>query len=165
MQNLVTTIFLTLFTFNIMAQKEIKTSIDISASPETVWNVLTNFSEYENWNPFLKSVEGDFYVGNKVKINAGGMKFKPKVLVYNRNQEIRWIGNFLVKGLFDGEHSFVIIDNGDGTSTFKQEEKFSGILVGLFKKKLDSETKPGFEEMNKKLKELSEELNTSAKKN
>ncbi len=50
----------------------------------------------------------------------------------------------------------MIIDNGDGTSTFKQEEKFTGILVGLFKKKLDSETKPGFEAMNKKLKELAE---------
>ena len=93
-----------------------------------------------------------------MKINAGGMKFKPEVLVYDSNQEIRWIGNFLFKGLFDGEHSFIIIDNEDGTTTFKQEEKFSGILVGLFEKKLDSETKTGFEEMNKKLKELSEEL-------
>ncbi|MEM9884580.1 MAG: SRPBCC domain-containing protein [Bacteroidota bacterium] len=149
--------FLTLSTFSIMAQKEIKTSIEISAPPEVVWNVLTKFSEYENWNPFLKSVEGDFVVGEKVKINAGGMKFNPKVLVYDRNKEIRWIGNLLFKGLFDGEHSFLIIDNGDGTSTFKQEEKFSGILVGLFEKRLDSETKSGFEEMNKKLKELSEE--------
>jgi len=100
-------------------------------------------------------------VGEKVKINAGGMKFKPKVLVYKENQEIRWKGKFLVKGLFDGEHSFVIIDNGDGTSTFKQEEIFTGILVGMFKKKLDSDTKNGFEEMNKKLKELAEEANIS----
>lgn len=158
MQNLNSTIFLTMLTFNIMAQKEIKTSIQIAASPETVWSVLTNFSEYENWNPFIKSVEGEFVVGGKVKINAGGMKFKPEVLVYKSNEEIRWKGKFLFKGIFDGEHSFVIIDNGDGTSTFKQEEIFNGILVGLFKNKLETETKPGFEEMNRKLKELSEQL-------
>jgi len=28
----------------------------------------------------------------------------------------------MVKGLFDREHSFVIIDNGDGTLTFMQAE-------------------------------------------
>ena len=36
----------------------------------------------------------------------------------------------------------------------------SGILVSLAAKKLESETKPGFEAMNKKLKELAEQLNT-----
>ncbi len=36
-------------------------------------------------------------------------------------------------------------------------EKFKGILVSLFKKQLDNNTKRGFEEMNKKLKELAEQ--------
>ena len=144
-----------------MAHKEIKTSIKISAPPELVWKVLIDFSAYEKWNPFLKSVEGDFKVGKRVKINAGGMRFKPEVLVFSEQQEIRWLGNFLFKGLFDGEHSFVIVDNKDGTSTFKQEERFSGILVGLFKKKLELETKLGFEKMNEKLKELAEKLKTT----
>ena len=145
----------------ILRQKEIKTSIDISAPPTKVWEVLTNFSEYENWNPFLKSIEGDVEVGKKIRINVNGMKFKPIVLIFNENKEIRWIGKFLFKGLFDGEHSFDIIDNQNGTSTFKQEEKFTGILVGLFSKKLESETKPGFVAMNKKLKEIAEKLNKS----
>jgi len=29
----------------------------------------------------LTTVEGDFIVGEKVRTNAGGMKFKPKALV------------------------------------------------------------------------------------
>lgn len=149
---------LTYLTTIVMAQKEIKTSIVIDAQPEIIWKVLTDFPSYEQWNLFLTSVEGDFIVGNKVKITAGGMKFKPKVLAYEENVEIRWKGKFLFKGLFDGEHSFVIVDNGEGTSTFKQEEIFSGILVGLFKKKIEGSTKDGFNEMNLKLKELSEEL-------
>ena len=139
-----------------MAQKEIKTSIHISAPPEIVWEVLTAFSDYENWNPFITNVEGDFIVGEKVKINAGGMKFKPKVLVYDTNQEVKWVGKLFLKGLFDGEHSFVLIDNGDGSTTFRHEESFSGILVGLFKKKLDTETTQGFIDMNNRLKALAE---------
>lgn len=141
-----------------MAQKEIKTSIDISAPSEIIWSVLTNFQAYPDWNPFLTSVEGDFEVGNTIKITAGGMKFKPEVLTYNEYKEIVWLGKFLVNGMFDGEHRFTIIDHQDGTSTFQHEEKFSGVLVGVFSKKLDKETTPGFIEMNKKLKEIAEEL-------
>ena len=164
MHILIPIIFLTFLTINGLAQKEIKTSIEISASPESVWEVLTDFPAYSNWNPFLTCVEGDFIEGEKVRINAGGMKFKPEVLVFRKNEEIRWLGKFLFKGLFDGEHSFILIDNGDGTSTFKHEEKFTGLLVGLFSKKLDSETKPGFEKMNKRLKKLSEEVDAGTNK-
>jgi len=139
-----------------MARKEIKTSTIIDATPNRIWDILTNFSKYSDWNPFLLSVEGNLIEGQHLKINAGGMKFQPEILVVKENQELRWKGKLLFKGLFDGEHKFHIIDNKDGTSTFKQEELFTGLLVGLFAKKLDSETKHGFEAMNQKLKELAE---------
>ena len=139
-----------------MAQLEIKTSIIINATPPEIWKVLINFSAYENWNPFIRSVDGDFKVGNKIKINAGGMNFKPEVLVFDENKEIRWIGRLFMKGIFDGEHSFRIIGNNDNTSTFKHEEIFKGLLVGLFRKKLNSETRQGFLSMNAQLKKLVE---------
>ncbi len=139
-----------------MAQKEIKTSIQISASPERVWKVFTNFEDYGNWNPFILSIEGNVKTGERIKINANGMKFKPEVLAFQENRELRWKGKLLFEGIFDGEHIFLIEDNKDGSVTFKQEEKFSGILVGLFAKKLDTETKEGFKQMNRKLKELAE---------
>ncbi len=139
-----------------MFKKEIKTSIKISATPEMIWKVLTDFENYPDWNEFLSSVEGNFNPGNHVKITAGGMKFKPKILVYDKNKEIRWIGKFLVCGLFDGEHLFRIIDHRDGRCTFQQEEFFSGLLVKLFAKKLDKDTKNGFIQMNEKLKEICE---------
>ncbi len=144
------------FNFFKMAKKEIKTAIKISATPEMIWKVLTDFEQYPDWNKFLSSVEGNFKVGNQVKIIAGGMKFKPKVLVFEEKKEIRWLGKLLVSGLFDGEHIFRIIDHRDGTCTFQQEENFSGILVGLFAKQLDEDTKNGFIQMNEKLKELCE---------
>ena len=83
------------------------------------------------------------------------------MLAFEQNQEIRWLGSLLFKGLFDGEHSFTILDQGNGRSLFKHEETFSGVLVGLFAKKLDTETKSGFEEMNRKLKEVAEGLSNA----
>ena len=142
--------------------KEIKTDILIHATPEKVWAILTNFDDYPNWNPFITSIQGDVKIGNKIIARleppkAKGMTFKPKVLVFDTNIEFRWIGHLLMPGLFDGEHPFQIIDNGNGTSTFIQSEKFRGILVPLFKKMLDNNTMNGFHEMNKKIKEKAEQ--------
>jgi len=139
-----------------MAKKEINTSINISASAQKVWSILTNFDDYENWNPFIKSIRGNVSQGQKIDVELDGMKFKPEVLVFEKEKEFRWKGALLFKGLFDGEHSFHIIDNGDGSVRFEHNEKFSGILVGLFAKKLDGETTDGFIAMNQALKEMAE---------
>ena len=77
--------------------------------------------------------------------------------MFDKNKELRWLVHFLFAGLFDGEHIFKVIDNKNGTTTFRQSEKFKGILVPFFKKILDNNTKIRFEEMNKKLKELAEQ--------
>lgn len=142
--------------------KEIKSEILINAMPEKVWSILTDFDKYPNWNPFIKSITGNVSVGNKITARleppgAKGMTFKPKVLVFETNKELRWIGHLLFPGLIDGEHRFELIYNGNGTTTFKQIEKFTGILVPLFKKMLDVNTVNGFNLMNKKLKELAEQ--------
>ena len=143
--------------------KEIKTEISINATPEKVWSILTDFDKYPNWNPFIKSITGNVAVGNKITARleppeANGMTFKPTVLAFEKNKEFRWIGHLLFPRLFDGEHKFELNDNRNGTTTFRQSEKFAGILVPLFKKMLDNNTKKGFEEMNKKLKELAEQI-------
>lgn len=142
--------------------KEIKTQITINASPEKVWSILTNFEKYPEWNPFIKSIKGTPTVGKRIIARieppkAKGMTFTPKVLAFDANKQFRWIGHLLMPGLFDGEHIFEIIDNGDGTTTFIQREKFRGILVPLFKKMLDNNTVNGFNQMNQKLKELAEQ--------
>jgi len=143
---------------------EIRTEIRIKATPEKVWKLFIDYKNYPKWNPFIKSVEGNVAVGNKIvaRIQAPDSKemvFKPIVLTYSANKELRWLGHLLFPGLFDGEHRFQLIDNLDGTTTFIQSEKFTGILVPLFKKMLDNNTRRGFILMNEKLKALSEANN------
>lgn len=141
--------------------KEIKTEILINARPERVWAILSAFDQYPNWNPFIKSITGDGTVGTQLVVRieppeATGMTFKPKVLAFEANKEFRWIGHLLFSGLFDGEHKFELIDHGNGTTTFIQSERFKGMLVSLFAKQLDNNTRRGFMEMNVKLKALAE---------
>ena len=132
--------------------KQIRTSISINASKEKIWQILTDFEKYPEWNPFIKSVTGEVKVGNQIQIKLQGMTFKPFVLTFIENSELKWIGHLWFKGIFDGEHTFKLIDNENGTINFEQSENFTGILVKLFTKSLNKDTKNGFERMNKELK-------------
>jgi hypothetical protein len=138
--------------------KIIYSSIVINASPAKVWAVLMNFDAYPKWNPFIKSITGEPIVGKHITAHLcppgqKGMTFKPRLLQNRANREFRWIGSLIVPYLFDGEHTFLLDDNGDGTTTFHHFERFRGILVPLIAKMLDVNTLQGFELMNAKLKE------------
>lgn len=146
--------------------KTLKTEIIINTTPDKVWAILTDFSNYPVWNPFIKSIEGAVKVGNTINVSieppgAKGMKFKPTVLCLDTNKEFRWIGRTLFAGVFDGEHKFELIDNKNGTTTFIHSERFTGLLVPLLKKMLDVNTRNGFEAMNKQLKEEAEKGNSN----
>ena len=65
MRYLITIILITLLTSSAMA-KEIKTEILINASPTKVWSILTDFDNYPNWNPFIKSIIGNVKIENKI---------------------------------------------------------------------------------------------------
>lgn len=136
----------------------IQTSIRIAATPEKVWNVLTDFSAYSEWNPFIRSLKGDVKTGNRIHIQLTppgqkGMAFEPKVLAYQKNQKLEWLGNLLFPGILDGAHCFELIGNADGTTTFIHSERFKGILVPFLKKMLNGPTLDGFRQMNEALKQ------------
>ena len=76
---------------------QISTDIEINASAERVWQVLTDFPKLPEWNPFLRSVEGKLDVGQPLKVylkgsKGMGMTSKPTVLKAEPNREFRWLG-------------------------------------------------------------------------
>lgn len=141
-----------------MAKLQIETTITIDAPIEVVWAEFANTAAYPDWNPLFQKLEGEWIVGQKLDAVIDGMGFKPKVLVSDLHQELTWRGRVLLPGLFDGTHSFVFTDNGNGTTTLVHKESFRGILVPLMKKKLEVDTKALFEQMNVALKERAETL-------
>lgn len=135
---------------------QINTSININADRSTVWKVLTDFEQYPDWNPFIKSIKGKIEVGKKFHAHIDTMKFKPTTLVYQENVEFTWLGHLLIPGIFDGKHSFILEENNDGTTTLIQKESFKGILIRFMKKRLENEFVGKFRLMNEKLKEVVE---------
>jgi len=141
---------------------EIVTEVEIEAPPERVWEELTAFDSYPDWNPFIRRLRGRAARGERLEgrvqpPGSRGTTFKPEVLVAEKGRELRWRGRFLVPGLFDGEHYFLIEPRDENRVRFVQGEKFSGLLVPLLWKGLSANLLRGFEEMNQALKERAEE--------
>ena len=137
---------------------EIMTTLEINAPPRSVWKVLVDFGAHSQWNPLVRSIEGSPREGETLKVSiqqAGGMgmTFRPRVLRAVPDQELRWLGRVVLPGIFDGEHFFKIepLDGGRRTK-FIQGERFTGLLVPVLRKSLDSVTRERFEAMNHALK-------------
>lgn len=134
----------------------ISTQITIQASPEKVWNILMDYEEYPNWNPFVSKIEGGQKEKQRLKVQLPGMKFKPTIVKSVQNEKFEWLGHLLFKGLFDGNHCFHIEKIDNQSCKFIHQEHFSGILVKMFLKKLNGETLDGFKAMNEALKKRAE---------
>ena len=142
--------------------KELRTEIEIQASDERVWQLLTDFASFPQWNPFIRRASGEAKAGARLEVyiqpsGARGMTFKPTVLKAEPNRELRWLGRLLMPGLFDGEHVFTLEPLGTNRVRFTQREVFTGLLVPLFARGLDTDTRRGFEEMNRALKARAEQ--------
>ncbi|MDK2862657.1 MULTISPECIES: SRPBCC domain-containing protein [unclassified Methanoculleus] len=141
--------------------REVRAETVIAAPPAVVWRVLTDFASYPAWNPFIRSIEGKPWVGTRLSVEIrpperGSMRFRPTVLRVAKDRELRWIGRVLIAGLFDGEHRFTIVREGDG-SRFIQAEVFTGLLVPVFDLTGSFRaTGQGFLLMNQALKERAE---------
>ena len=146
-----------------MFEHHIETQVEINTTEMNVWRVLMAFENYQKWNPFITAISGRPEIGQKLSVQiqpVGGnsMSFSPEILELKPEKMLRWKGRFLMPGLFDGEHYFVIRKETSGKIIFVQGENFSGLLVPFFKTQLDTGTKTGFHNMNEALRQQAEIL-------
>lgn len=147
-------------------QVKLETAIEIEAPAALVWSVLLDFDAYFEWNPFVLGIHGLAVPGERLHVSirppgSRSMTFKPQVLALTGGRELRWLGRFILPGLFDGEHYFRLEPIGKSRVRFVHGEAFSGLLVGLAKDSLLTATREGFDEMNRALKRRTESLRAS----
>ena len=135
----------------------------IQASPERVWDVLTDFAAYPEWNPFIPRITGSLETGSRLDVQlqppgSRGVRMRPTVQAAEPPRELRWLGHLGIPGLFDGEHRFRIEAVGTDWVRFVQEERFTGLLAPLVLRFVERGTRQGFEAMNQALKARAEQL-------
>jgi len=146
--------------------KELVTTVDVDAPAAVLWDVLTDLDSYPEWNRHSR-VTGSLAVGERLRVepgpDAGRMPtFRPTVVELDEGREFAWLGHLFVRGLFDGEHRFVVDDLGDGRSRITQSERFSGLLAGLLLRFVGDDTASNFRAVNESARVRAESLAASA---
>jgi hypothetical protein len=145
---------------------ELFTEIEINASPERVWQLLTDLDRFPEWNPFIQRISGTVVQGERLEVtlkppDTRATTFKPTVIRVEPERELRWLGHVVMAGVFDGEHIFTIEPLEPDRVRFVQREEFKGLLAPLMLCMIGENTKRGFEAMNQALKEQAENLSGS----
>lgn len=138
--------------------KELYAEIQVNASSMSVWNILTDFEKYEQWNPFIHRVVGEPKEGSRIKIQLrtpGGRnrQYEPIVTKLDPGRELRWVGKSM---LLTGEHVFVIEEKQTDNVLFIQQEIFGGLLTTFFGRSTHEDIEAGLRQMNEALKERAE---------
>lgn len=143
-------------------KKDIYTEIEINASAEKVWKILTDFEKFPAWNPFVIKVLGKPQTGERLEIEvqlpeAQKLKFTPVILKAEENKELRWVGD-LPLGAFRGEHFYKIEPLSENNIRFVHGEHFSGWMVRIIWGLVGKQTAKGYVIMNEALKKHAESL-------
>jgi hypothetical protein len=140
----------------------IHTEIIIDAPPQAVWAVLSDVDSYESWNPYhvKVSADGEITPGRSLvvsisKPNGEQVTIKPHVIRMEPERELTWGGG--VRGIFFGEHRFLLEPAGSSTHLIHSED-FTGFAVRYAG--LDS-IEEGYQSMNRALKERIERRSVS----
>lgn len=141
--------------------KEIKTELEIMASSERVWQVLTDFPNFVKWNPVITRIKGEAKVRTKLEIHlrtrSGKSRiYKPTITKVEPNHELRWFGKSLFPGILNGERIFTIDSIGTNNVRFFHRQIFTGLGASLAGDRLDRDIRHTLNEMNVALKEQAE---------
>jgi hypothetical protein len=134
-------------------------SIDISAPPEVVWEVLTRFADWPQWNPDVKSMsfDGPVAPGSTFRWKAGPGTIVSTLEEVDPPRSVRWRGKTLsIKAM----HSWRL-EPRDGGTHVETEETFSGLLARLMRGSLQKTLDRSLEEGLERLKRASELLTSS----
>lgn len=114
--------------------RETEVAIDIRATPEILWSLLTNAALYPSWNSTVVSIEGQIALGSKIALRSTldrKRTFKLTVREFQPPMRLVW-------GDAMGRRSYVLTPKGAGVVTFSMHEKIGGPLFPLFARMIPS---------------------------
>lgn len=124
--------------------KTFTATTNIEASPDTIWQILTDAANYPVWDPWTIRIEGTIALGQTLKAYSKldpKRAFPAKVTEFLPGQQMVWSGGMPL-GLFKGVRTFSLHPKDDGSIEFTLKEAFSGPLLPLFARSLPDMTKP-----------------------
>ena len=107
----------------------------INAPAETVWEVLTDFAKYPDWNPFTVRAESSLEIGAPVDLyiprGKSMMKQSFVLEVFDPPREIAWrLPKMLHKSVFNAYRTQKVVPVDAERCTYQTSDTFDGWIAG-----------------------------------
>ncbi len=111
-----------------------KTEVVIHAPQQLVWDQVTDFKAYSDWNPFVLKADAQFEVGKAIHFledlkQYGQHWLNAKFLSIDPPNTFVWRGHFGASFIFTVCHTFIFETIGEHQTRFTQTHENSGLLI------------------------------------
>lgn len=107
--------------------RQTSVTIDIAASPEVLWKLLTNAERFSSWNSTVVELTGTIAPGETIVLRstlAPDRKFKLKIKEFEPHQRLSW-------GDSMGTRVFTLGPASNGDTRFSMSETIGGPIFPL----------------------------------
>lgn len=144
--------------------KEVRTEITLEAPPERIWELLTDFPLYPQWNPLFERAVGDIAVGRPLELSVRlpGMEpfaLTPRLTSLEPHSALAWEGRLWCGAVLRWKYGYRLEPLGPTRVSFIQSSSFSGLLAPLFSFALNRPFASGMIQLNQALRRWGEKGN------
>jgi len=134
---------------------------EIAAPAAAVWEILTDFDAFPQWNPYLVEIRGAAGTGAKLDLVLslpGGRERRREALVHRcvEGQQLCWRRKFLFSFIFQAEHQFRLLPLDPRCTRFTHTVVSTGWAVP-YQTHLRAKTQAAIMGMNRALKARAEQ--------
>lgn len=144
------------------AAQVIKAEIEIDASPETIFDILTDLAKYPEWNPFTPQIESTLALGAPVDMRVrlrGADRLSRQVEYVTANErpvKLCWGGNIPWRFLIRADRCQTLVPLEANRTRYVCTDEISGWLTPLVIRFFGPAMQRGFEDCARALKKRAE---------
>ena len=141
----------------------IDATLDIDAPAELVWNVITDFSRYAEWNPFLRACATTLKPGDPIDLQVQLLGPKPRpqrewMRTHTPGREFSYNMKPAPLGALRSGRSHTVTPLGAGRSRYQSHFELAGWMQPLVRGLLGAKLEQGFAGMTDGIKKQAELL-------
>jgi hypothetical protein len=110
---------------------EYAAGVNIQASVERLWSLMTNSSDFPRWNTTVKSIEGQIAAGQTIKLVATvapNRVFNLNIVEFAPQQKMVWSdGNAMFKGV----RTYTFSAKPNNSTDFTMSEVYTGFMLPM----------------------------------
>ncbi|HWU78949.1 MAG TPA: SRPBCC domain-containing protein [Caulobacter sp.] len=150
-------------------KRAVEHRIGVQAPAEVVWEVVSDFAAWKDWNPLYRKAEGQMKIGTALTLEQHLPGEPPKVIApmvqdWVPYEQLHWRSTRL-GGFVTAIRYLEIEAMGPNNSTFSNGELFMGLLLRFVSREERRKLKVAFTEMGEAVRDRAEVIWSQRQKN